>query len=209
MTRGRYTAEWQLSDPVQTWLRRRGFSVYVEVPNFFGTVDMVGATEDTVVTVELKLCLNQDVVYQAYRNMPWCHAAWVAIASNPKPKGVEKCRRQGIGILLVCHDKVSVLLEAKSLKPDRTLSLRKLNEGGTAGHKTRKGHGPAIKCFNQVKDYLAQHPKATWQEIYDNVPNHYVSAKSMGGALSYQRWRWEVECRQLGLDVHGNLVDGR
>lgn len=203
MTQARYTAEWQLSNPVQTWLRRRGFKVYVEVPNFFGTVDMVGAINDQVVTVELKLCLNQDVIHQAYRNIPWCHDAWVAVASSPRLKSIEKCRRQGIGILLVRPDNVSVLLGAKRRRPQRVMSLRNLTEGGTAGHPTRKGKGPAIECFEKVKDHLAQHPTATWQQIYDNVPNHYVSAKSMGSALSFRRWAW------LRLDEHGNLVSGK
>lgn len=46
------------------------------------------------------------------------------------------------------------------------------------------GIGPAQQCLAAVKSYRAEHPHASWREIYAAVPNHYTSFRSMQGAMS-------------------------
>ena len=56
--------------------------------------------------------------------------------------------------------------------------------GGVAGLPTLRGLGPAQDCYRALTAYREAHPKATWVEIYREVPNHYANAKSMASAMS-------------------------
>lgn len=45
--------------------------------------------------------------------------------------------------------------------------------------------GKALSIFNEIDRYRFNHPEAQWNEIYQNIENHYKDSKSM--AESYRR----------------------
>lgn len=36
---------------------------------------------------------------------------------------------------------------------------------------------------SEVEEYRRKYPKVTWKELYEKIPNHYSSYRSMQGAM--------------------------
>lgn len=192
--------EYELSGPVTAWLTRQGFTVYTEQPPEVGggPVDVVGLRGREIVAVELKLCLTRHLIIQAWNHQLWATRSWVCVASDPKPRGMDACKKQGVGILRVENGRVLVLHEATkggkewphAIYVERALErLALATPGGTGGRPNELGVGPAQDCQRRVDEYLKEHPGATWNQIYANVENHYASVSSMYGALKNNRNR--------------------
>jgi hypothetical protein len=73
--------------------------------------------------------------------------------------------------------------------------LRKMSQGEDAGKPCLAGIGPAQDCKKAIDAYRVEHPNAAWQELYLQVPNHYVNAKSMYGAMRMlqERKHWQTQ----------------
>ena len=184
--------ESDLSAPVSEWLRVRGFEVYAEFPFDYWTADLVGVTDDLVgvrkdqralshyVVVELKPSLTELVARQASRSIPFAHEVWVAVATAPakRGKGWALCEKRGIGVLSCNSGEARRVRGADLHQPSRLLNLRNLAPGGTGGLPTR-GRSPAKVVGRAVLAFVRKHPRATWEEIYWGVPNHYAHAKSL------------------------------
>lgn len=183
-----------MSPIVSTWLEQRGLVVYSEVPapGSNSNIDLVGWNQDAdkIVCVEMKLCLSRYVFCQAQRHWLITPQIYIAVASKPKAERVEFCKKTKLGLLRVT-EQVQVLLEP-TLGPynhnywrDKVIAcLKVMTPGGIGGQPTLEGEGPAQLCYAAVQRYKKAHPKATWREIFSNVPNHYSSYRSMSGAMA-------------------------
>jgi hypothetical protein len=192
--------EYELSGPVTAWLTEQGFTVYTEQPPAVGggPVDVVGLRGREIVAVELKLCLTHHLIIQAWNHQLWANRSWVCVASAPQPRGMDVCKKHGVGVLRVVEEEVIVVYEAAKgeknwphgIYVERALErLKQATPGGTGGRPNERGVGPAQDCQRRVDEYLKGHPGATWKQIYAEVENHYVSVQSMYGALKINRDR--------------------
>lgn len=195
--------EAQLSDPVCAWLRAQGLRVYVEVPWFGRAIDVVGVNgAGRIVAVELKQGLGHAVIRQAHQVQSSTWETYCAVRRKPRADGehFERCRRYGIGVLLVDPsaggEAVRVLIEPRDTGAVFGASAGRLlcrcehmAEGGTGGMPNTLGNGPAQAVLRAVREFRRSNPGTNWREIYDKVPNHYASARSMQGALrNIEKW---------------------
>lgn len=190
--------ESDLSRPVSDWLVARGFTPYAEVgfPYDARVVDLIGRKDDELIAIELKQCLTRAVIHQTYLCDLITDQRFAAVGTRPNSIGIDICRRRGIGLLSVRNGVVNLILnpqpspfvgEHNSIRLDWQRRVHKvldqMEPHGIAGMPCRKGVGPAQDCFDRVQEYLKSNADATWKLIFANVPNHYVSAKSMCSAM--------------------------
>ncbi|GAG36697.1 unnamed protein product, partial [marine sediment metagenome] len=70
-----------------------------------------------------------------------------------------------------------------------------LKPSADAGKPNRKGVGPAQECWRNIIKYRAEHPKATWRELFQKIPNHYSNHKNMYSAMRMlqERLAWQTQ----------------
>jgi hypothetical protein len=188
--------ECDLSRPVSDWMASMGYTPYAEVPfpQSNHPIDLVGRNGREIITVELKVSLTKKLIHQAYICDLITDKRYAAVGTKPKAKGIEECKRHGIGLLSVIAGKVNVIVEHREKNPDTTWVRRTYAESmhrnldvmtpnGLGGVPCMKGIGPAQECFDRVCAYRIKHPKAKWREIFNAVHNHYESSNSMCGAM--------------------------
>lgn len=180
--------EADLYPAVKAWLEGQGLKVYPEVPLMHRPIDTIGIGEAENVGVEMKRHMNWKVCYQASTLALSCNRSYVAVGS--KPRNIERCEKMGVGILRVVGGVVEVLLESAhtiTVNPHYWELLRekcsRLTGDGCGGVPCLNGIGPAQDCRRRVDEYLKEHPDADWRELFQKVPNHYASFRSMQGAL--------------------------
>lgn len=135
--------EAELSDPVSAWFRKRGFTVYAEVPALNRSLDLVAlhAGADLLIGIELKMACSKIVIKQAAIAQLACDQVYVAVPTRPTERAVRYCRNYCIGVLRVQRDAVLHLLQAgqQDAYPDpmcrRRLveQLGELQPGGIGG----------------------------------------------------------------------------
>ncbi len=201
--------EKELFPPLKKYFKEQGYKVYAEVPSGARGIDFVAVREDRQVAVEMKTSFNTDVIYQANTNAYRFAYSYVAypvripvLFESPLTKlsesvitRLEACRRRGIGILQVLpHGTVFEALAAadqniKNINKIRPYDFSQYVESDTdeAGLPCQKGVSEGYYELKLIKEYVRQHPKATWKEIYLNVQNHYSSPASLSGSMS--SWR--------------------
>jgi len=182
--------ESDLAKPVAGWLRSKGYIVYSEIPFWSRCIDMVGINDKDVCIVELKLRYSKKGFRQAYICQIATDNVYLAVGKKPSKKSIDFCGNYGIG-LLVITDKVETILEPKKRIEVYYSAKNHLMENcliappnDDAGKPCMSGNGPAQAVGSFVVDYIKQHPKAGWKEVYENIPNHYSSHKSMACAMS-------------------------
>ena len=179
--------ECDLSAPVTAWLRAQGFEVWAEVRG----VDLIGyrLADDTITTVELKRCLSHRLVEQARRPY-YADLRFAACGGRPAPERVHECERASVGVLHVQGSAVRVLAIPPANRYARHDNftryraklvgvLGRLEPGGLGGVPCRRGEGPRQRVRRALIAYLAEHPRASWFDLFANVPNHYASAYSL------------------------------
>lgn len=191
-----FKAEADLSPVVAEWLRTRGLEVCAEVPGLYNSIDLVGVDFDAplVVAVELKLGFTAKLFQQARHGLYIAHEAWAAAPSLITTRVRVEAERTGVGILQVTPTGVSEIRRPSpvSLAPDyRAQRLKKMlhklkthPRDGVGGLPCGAGEGPAQRVARLVREYLASHPGADWEEVYNNVPNHYAHKQSLRGTMN-------------------------
>lgn len=206
-----------MSEPISRWLAGQGFTVYTEVPDHYGMrkidvvgLDGAGGAGGRIVIVELKVRLTEDLVHQAMQVQTVTSEVWCAVSTAPRKSNVhlEMARRAGLGVLLVVPESMTIgevtepgfriteLLTPRETCPPSKHAAAKLlarcarmTAGGTGGMPSTKGVGPAQTCLELVKQFRKSNPGCRWPEIFEKVPNHYTSAKSMQSAMANQaKW---------------------
>lgn len=196
--------EADLAKPVADWMRSRGYIVYAEVPLFGRCLDFVGIKGMDIICVELKTSLTKYLVRQAYTNQLVTTEVYVGVGTRPRKTSIDLCKKYGLGILSVKNSTVIVVhkptlrYEPMSGQRKRLVDLCKLlGPSDDAGKPQQAGKGPAQDCQQRIDEYRKTHPKATWKEIYLNVPNHYCNVNSLYGAMRMARERkWRAEYRK-------------
>lgn len=189
--------------PVKRWLRKQGFQVFGEMPFPFSSaiIDVVARKDNDLICIEMKLCLSIKVIKQAALCQLITKQSYVGVNSNPR--SLEQCRKLGLGALRTRGCYVDVLLEPTGLRKDRRMvygpyrecmlemcqRARQVGYQAVGGVACQAGIGPAIDIEAIIKSYRRKHPKATWREMYEKIPNHYASANSMRSAMDSNRQR--------------------
>ncbi|MEE9159879.1 MAG: hypothetical protein V3U60_16030 [Gammaproteobacteria bacterium] len=176
------------------WFEAWGYQWWVEMPSCGSCIDMIGRRGNFLVAIEMKVCLSWKVIRQAALAQLDAHESYVAVLTKPKNTSLEKCRRVGVGVLRVGRD-VQVLVSPRNkhtFEGHIKNMLRYTDEfecGGVAGLPCLLGGGPAQDVYRKVQAYREAHPKATWREVFDKIPNHYSHVASMQGAMRIVRER--------------------
>lgn len=209
--------EVELAKPVADWMRERGYNVYAEIPCWSRCVDFVGLRNGDILCVELKRSLTtkrptrgrhytSPVLYQACSCQIITPDVYVAVATKPRSSSIDICKENGVGVLVVqSKDKVvEILSPHKRFEPlaylQKEVKTRCIAIGPSddAGKPQQAGEGPAQDCQQRIDEYRKTHSKATWKEIYSNVPNHYCNVNSLYGAMRMARERkWRAECKKV------------
>lgn len=161
-----------------------------------GIIDVVGRKEQDIICVELKTSLNRKVYYQAYGNNLITYKSYAAVSSLPKQKNIDAFDFAGLGILRIQDNSVSIILHPRDTDsvnaPTVEMMHKRLDlytEGGIAGFPNMKGNGPAQECNRKIIEYKEKYPSATWKEIFEKVPNHYRSYRSLQSSMSAVKMR--------------------
>lgn len=194
----------RMAKPVADWLRAKGYIIYSEVPFGFSSpavIDMVGQRGDDFAVVEMKISLTRGVIRQAHLGQLYTDNVWCAIASHPRSKNLDQCRQLGVGVLAVSGEIVTELVvpnppRSIAYSPGTIYHTRMIEQLATmtpcdeSGLPTLKGDGPAIRMMREVENFRAEHPNATWAQIYDSISdNHYSSPASFCGAMAMLKKR--------------------
>jgi hypothetical protein len=99
-----FTLEAQLVEPVTAWLEAAGYRVDVEVPILGRRADLIGARDDALVAVELKLrdwgeALRQAIAYQLAADRAWIAMPLAAASSAYRQRW--RFEAEGVGLLAV------------------------------------------------------------------------------------------------------------
>ena len=184
--------EAEMSPVVSHWLIDLGYSVYSEVPLFgsASAIDHVGIrwTDESIICVEMKCSFTAKVLYQAYLRQLATPLVYIAVPNSPRQSSLDKAARAGLGVLAGGVVILKPTCERTTYDSYSRVILehcRHSKEGGIGGMPTIAGDGPAIRVSTAVNAYLAEHPNASWKQIFAEVPNHYAHARSMAGALPF------------------------
>lgn len=179
--------ECKLYDPVKLLFESMGYSVYAEIPILFSCVDIGALKDNIIVAIEMKMSLTKKVIDQAYTHNIFADYTYIVVPTNPR--STEECIKRSIGIIQVKNDKASIIVKAKKINKFyanyRKIFIKRCLQSNIeiAGLPVLKGQGPRIECRKRIKEYLKINPKATWKQIYNNIPNHYSNYKSMACAV--------------------------
>lgn len=184
--------EAELSPRVADWLRSVGLKVYSEVPMGSTCIDLVGVDFDArrIVAVELKMSFSATVLRSVMVNQIVTSQSWAAAPTKPLARAKAFAFRYGIGLLRVGALGVSVICEPKCTKHVhigtaanvlRFCDLDGPNDIG--GIASMPGRGQAQYVHARIIQFLKGNPKATWQQIYERVANHYANTKSLQGSM--------------------------
>lgn len=188
--------EKDLFPPLKRWLKNDGYRVYSEMSNPVAghcLIDCVAIKDDIVEAYEMKLSLTQYSIHQAYRSILVSDFSYVVISTNPKEKGINECKKFGIGIIQIKDNKASLILKAELNRFINSFRLKMIGlcsmceEGEEAGLPNRKGIGVTYDIVDKIKEYKSINTKAGWKELWENIENHYSSPSSMASALN--KWR--------------------
>jgi hypothetical protein len=125
-------AETDLFPPLETFLKKNGFTVHAEVV----LCDISAVKNDELLVVEIKTRFNLEVILQALRRQEAADSVFIAVPSTDSRRYPRKwkdirtlCRRLGLGVLFVHfpHEgfsTVEVALQAASFKEKRSPSSR-------------------------------------------------------------------------------------
>lgn len=190
-----YSKEKDLFPPLKKHFNERGYSVFVEVPVSYGSVDFVAVKGNEHIAVEMKLHFNAEVVRQGYRNKYYFHQSYVAVPSSMErilsmSKLAGECDFHGIGILRVLPlGNIVYVQESRLFAPEKVYDFSVFSEKETdeAGLPYQRGISEAAVDLERIKRYVAANPQSGWKEIYRNVPNHYSSYKSLAGSM--KQWK--------------------
>ncbi len=99
-----FTLEAQLAAPITAWLESDGYRVKAEVPILGRRADLLGARDDALVAVELKMrdwheALRQAMAYQLAADRVWVAMPLAAASSAYRARW--RFEEQGVGLIAV------------------------------------------------------------------------------------------------------------
>jgi len=182
---------------VKKWLLSGGFEVYAEVPSHGRDIDVVGDRNGSQqVCIEMKRSftksLKQQLSYCKFRT-PTVYSCTLTM---PSKSNQEWCKIRGIGILVIKDSReIEVILSPVDKQPGKKykwLNLMNAPKDNIGGAASGKDKHPAVDTYNRIVDFLKQNPGASWDLVFQYVPNHYKHARSM-----MQSMRLHCKCYEL------------
>jgi hypothetical protein len=176
--------ERELYPPLKEWLNGQGYKAYTEILN----MDVVAKKDNEFIGFELKMSCSKTVIHQAYRTMTLCGKAYIVTPVIPRINSFDECKKRGIGIMRIT-DNIDILLEAGQWEHRliyyyfKIGDFEQMQEGQISGTPNMKGEGPAQCLLKEIQKYLELNPKAGWEQIYNNVPNHYSNYRSLANSM--------------------------
>jgi hypothetical protein len=193
-------------------LRMEGWRVVCEVPLFQRAIDAVALRDGIVMAIEAKVGFNDKLRRQLrYDDLAADYVLGV-VGSMPKAAGVEWFKEQKIGLWVVTDQQIKVVVTCGPQNFNeyyrKTLieRMQLFDEDSAGGLPCLAGVGVAQEVQRGVDDYRAAHPKATWREIFANVPSHYATHQNMYSALRSNAERLAFR-RRMKEKRTGNLTD--
>lgn len=96
--------------------------------------------------------------------------------------------RDGLDALFFIYDEISQIVA--NMKAFRKKYIEVKSENIKLGKEVQKADRGKYKprqnraeMIALVQAYVAEHPEATWLDLYDTIPNKYKNANSMAGSL--------------------------
>lgn len=179
--------EAKLAEPTFNYFKSKGYKLYAEYSIYFRPVDFIAYKKDSLIAIELKTSLNKKVIQQACSCKSSVDLVYVVVSTNPNKSSLEICKKNGIGVISIKHEikeliKPSIDGYTNLKKRNQIINeLSRMKESMDAGKPNLKGKGPAQSIREEVKK-LKKEGKS-WKEIYDLVPNHYSSYKSLQSSM--------------------------
>jgi hypothetical protein len=171
-------------------LRADGWRIVCEVPISFRNVDAVAVKDNELIVIEAKVCFNRGLKSQTQTLLWRADYVLAVVGSKPVASTIDWCNQWKIGAWVVKNDSLTELVDMQKLEPHVYLKadlLKKVNmlahSRAVGGLPNQKGVGLAQDVQREVDAYKLAHPKATWKEVFDNVPSHYDNYKNMYSAL--------------------------
>lgn len=99
-----FSLEAQLAPPVTAWLQDAGYRVEAEVPILGRRADLIGAVDDRLVAVELKMRNWREAIRQALAYQLAADHVWVAMplaAASTAYRARWRFEAEGVGLLAV------------------------------------------------------------------------------------------------------------
>lgn len=178
--------ETAMSAIATAYLKERGYRVFAEVVFFGGSIDLVAIRPDLrfPVVIELKKSLTNHLIRQAYPKKVFTPFVWVVVGT--RPRNVERVTRFGVGVATVQDFTVQVIAKPRFDRwhHDGRPSKLKYETGVEDGEGGIQSPAPAQVVIGRIRAYLCKNPRTTWADLFENVPNHYASVRSMYGALN-------------------------
>jgi hypothetical protein len=196
-------------------LRSKGWRVGCEVRIGYRPVDAAAILDDKVLVLEAKISLNEKLRHQLKRLTRRADYVLAVIGSNPRAEGINWCAKHKIALWMVTAGPLIELLPFRQLTPnnryrnDVIKRLERWDETIVGGVPNRLGIGVAQDVQRRVDEYRVAHPKATWKEIYQNVPSHYDSFKNMYSSLRSNAERLASRKRALLVTTNQSYDSSR
>lgn len=182
-----------MSKPVENFFRDLGYEVYCEVPYYNSCIDMVIKKNLEICCVELKRCLSKKLVLQCQSNN-LVNRSIGFVCSKPRKsnKYLINFKKQGLWLYYLDPKTKEIILINKGWDNEMNSFMsmcfekRLFNrvQGGVAGHKMEKNSGPCYPLALEIIDYRKNKPKATWRQIFKDIPNQYSNYISMRSKMS-------------------------
>jgi hypothetical protein len=181
-----------------------------EVPWHSRSIDAGGTKDGDLILIEAKTSFTIGLRQQLNGLPFYAHFALGVVGSKPRGDATEWCGKWGIGLWMVRGIEITELAPMRRQSAP-TLSLmdriQRMPEGVGGGRPNLKGIGPAQETQAEIDKYRATHPGATWKELFENIPNHYVSAKSMASAMKNNQERLSIR-KYTSVKVIGSYKCG-
>lgn len=184
-------------------LRSDGWTVACEVQSNYRFVDAAGTRDGKLMMLEAKISLNGSLIRQLYQSTLVGDFVLGVIGKKPRDIVIDWCVKEKIGIWLVIGEEITELVRFEQLNPHRFYRedvikrLEVWDQALPGGVPNMKGVGVAQDVQRRVDEYRSMNPRATWRDIFTNVPSHYDSYKNMYSALrsNAERLAWRQRSR--------------
>jgi hypothetical protein len=197
-----------LFDPTQHWFETYGYEIYANVKFYGRRLDFVAIKDRSdgrgkhVVMAAMNRVLTEQLAETASASSYVADQSYAVISSGPSSKlkdRVQWCKDNRVSIIRITNGKMDMLHICGPSPKEPVLRQRlfevlsNCKKGGVAGAVYANGKGPAVRCLNRVREYRAMYPDATWDKMWQKLPNHYANPHSMAAALRYIERQLEGE----------------
>jgi hypothetical protein len=192
-----------------------GYEIYQEYETSAGNIiDIVAKSGNIIWAIETKLSLSLDVIYQAKKNLLYCHFSSICVPSlntrGSKSRDIAEDILNYYGIGMFTINKYGGIDE--NIKPSmnrKNFSKRLIfNESRKSYAEAGNSNGHRWTPFQQTKDelinYVKENPGCRLKDAVDNINHHY--SKNSNANASLRHWISTGVIKNIIIDK-GKLYD--